>query len=243
MWAAGRIPMSFSHGDFTYDYLREVAVAADGSPRFPSVSWALHIDSTMAGRDGAKKPERESELHPFRVDACARFERLRREHGVRSYLAHNMTVTPANVDQVAEVVSVNATSGFRMFSFQPAAYVGNNRRCRRFRTVSDDQVGRGRGRRPIAPHADAVRRPARNRARGVFIGDRYVLETTTLTRPGRDLGTGLGAGCTSPGGPAVKVRRRWPGAPTRPDRDRLRDGSCDAGGLRDFRKGVRPSRS
>jgi len=30
------------------------------------------------------------------------FERLRREHGVRSVLAHNMTVTPRNVGEVSD---------------------------------------------------------------------------------------------------------------------------------------------
>jgi hypothetical protein len=133
----------------------------------------------MAGRDGAKKPRREAELHPFRVEACARFERLRREHGVRSYLAHNMTVTPGNVDQVAEVVAANAATGFRMFSFQPAAYVGDDHRWQDgFRAVTDDQVWgeveKGVGR--TLPYRVMQFGDLRcNRVTwGVFVGDRYV---------------------------------------------------------------------
>jgi hypothetical protein len=179
MWEAGRIPMSFSHGDFTYDHLRSVSVRPDGTPRFPSVSWALHIDSTMVGRRGAKKPRSEAELHPSRVEAIARFDRLRREHKIRSYVAHNMTVTPGNLDQVAEVVARSATLGFRMFSFQPAAYVGDDRRwADGFRSLSDDdvwaEVERGVGR--SLPYRVMQFGDLRcNRATwGAYVGDRYV---------------------------------------------------------------------
>lgn len=179
MWEAGRIPMSFSHGDFTYDYLREVAVRRDGHPRFSSMSWALHIDSTMAGRTGAKKPADEAELHPFRAEVCERFDRLRHEHTVRSYLAHSMTVTPGNVDEVADVVATCARMGFRMFSFQPAAYVGDERRWTTgFRTITDDKVWaeieRGVGR--SLPYRVMQFGDLRcNRATwGAFVADRYV---------------------------------------------------------------------
>lgn len=179
MWAAGRVPMSFSHGDFSYDYLRDVSVGADGRPRFPTVSWALHIDTTMAGRSGAKKPESEAVLHPFRAEACARFARLRLEHGVRSYVAHNMTVTAENLDEVADVVTTCASMGFRMFSFQPAAYVGNEQRwVDGFRSFSDDEVWaeveRGVGR--SLPFRIMQFGDLRcNRACwGAYVGDRYV---------------------------------------------------------------------
>ena len=39
------------------------------------------------------------------------FDDLRRRRGVGSYLAHNMTVTPENLDQVAEVVSEVSRDG------------------------------------------------------------------------------------------------------------------------------------
>ncbi len=47
---------------------------------------------------------------------------------MRFFLAHNMTVTPANLDQVADVVRDCHAMGFGMFSFQPAAFVGDDRR-------------------------------------------------------------------------------------------------------------------
>jgi hypothetical protein len=129
--------------------------------------------------EGARKPRSESELHPFRAEACARFDRLRRDHGVRSYVAHNMTVTPANLDEVAEVVAACGRLGFRMLSFQPAAHVGDHRRwADGFREIDDDavwaEVERGVGR--SLPFRVMQFGDLRcNRACwGAFVGDRYV---------------------------------------------------------------------
>ena len=70
------------------------------------------------------------------------FRDLRREHGVRSYLAHNMTVTPSNLDQIEHVVADVSAMGFSMLSFQPAAHVGDERRWTGgdYRTVGIDDV-------------------------------------------------------------------------------------------------------
>lgn len=136
-----RFPMSFTHGDFDYDYLRRLAVRPDGAPRFDVLSFAVHIDSTMRGRRGARQPVSEAELHDFRHAFRAMFDRLEREHGVRAHLAHNMTVTPANVGEVADVVRVCREAGYRMCSFQPAAFVGNQRRWDgEYRALTDDDV-------------------------------------------------------------------------------------------------------
>ncbi len=52
-----------------------------------------------------------------------------------------MTVTPRNLDQVADVVRAGLEMGFGMLSFQPAAYVGNPKRWREdFHAVSIDSV-------------------------------------------------------------------------------------------------------
>jgi hypothetical protein len=83
----------------------------------------------MFGRSGISRPSSEAELNPHRQRFADMFARLRREHGVRSFLAHNMTVTPANLHQIAAVVR-DAPVGFSMFSFQPAAFVGDERRWR-----------------------------------------------------------------------------------------------------------------
>jgi len=151
MRSFGRMPMSFSHGDFSEEYLHQVTLHPDGTPRHRDISWAVHIDTTMRGRSGAPKPQTEQELNPFRQQVCDMFERLRRDHGIRSYLAHNMTVTPGNLGQVAEMLADCKGMGFRMFSFQPAAYVGNEHRWEEgFREVTDDlvwaEIERGVGR-------------------------------------------------------------------------------------------------
>jgi hypothetical protein len=146
----GREPMSMTHGDFDYDYLRRLVLGPDGKPRFPRLSFAAHFDSLMRGRRGIPRPRAEVELNPYRQRFAAMFARLRREHGVRSYLAHNMTVTPANVDQLAGVIRDCHAMGYSMFSFQPAAFVGDDRRWREdYRTVTGDdvwaQIERGAG--------------------------------------------------------------------------------------------------
>lgn len=126
----GRDPMSFSHGDFDYDYLEKVAVDSDGHRRFRRLSFAVHIDTTMKGRRGMRRAPNEEALDPYRQKVAAMFQRLRREHGVSYYLAHNVTVTPANVDQIPGIIQRSHRLGFGMFSFQPAAYVGDERRWR-----------------------------------------------------------------------------------------------------------------
>jgi hypothetical protein len=138
----GRKPMSMSHGDFDYDYLRALVLGPDGEPRLPFVSFAGHFDSLMLGRRGIKRAPSERSLNPYRERFCQMFQRLERETGVRHYLAHNMTVTPANVGQVAGVVRDCKDMGFRMFSFQPAAYIGNPNRWKggEYRDVSSDAV-------------------------------------------------------------------------------------------------------
>ncbi len=137
----GREPMSMTHGDFDDDYLTAVVLGADGRPRLPRVSFAAHFDSLMRGRRGLPRPRSEVELAPYRQRFVDMFQRLRAEHGVPSYLAHNMTVTPANLGEVAETVRTTVPMGFDMLSFQPAAFVGDDRRWREnFREVTPDAV-------------------------------------------------------------------------------------------------------
>ena len=108
----GRKPMSMSHGDFDYDYLERMALAPDGSPRFSQLSFAGHFDSMMFGRRGARRVEDEAELNPHRRRFCEIFQRLEREHGVKHYLAHNMTVTPRNIGQVAGTLRRHALTAW-----------------------------------------------------------------------------------------------------------------------------------
>jgi hypothetical protein len=126
MRAHGREPMSMTHGDFDYAYLRDVATS--GGRPINRISFAAHIDMLMFGRRGIERPPDEEALNPYRRRFAAMFTRLRREHGVRYFLAHNMTVSPRNLDQIAAVVRECRHYGYGMFSFQPAAFVGDERR-------------------------------------------------------------------------------------------------------------------
>ena len=143
MRAHGREPMSFTHGDLDYDYLVRLVLGPDGRRRLRRVSFAAHFDSLMFGRRGIPRPPDEASLNPYRERFTQMFERLRREHGVRYFLAHNMTVTPANLGQVADVVRDCRGMGYGMFSFQPAAFIGDERRWHEpYRDVTGDQVWR-----------------------------------------------------------------------------------------------------
>src|SRR4051794_31792206 len=124
----GREPMSMSHGDFDYDYLERLALNKQGRPRLKRISFAGHFDMMMFGRRGIPRASSERELNPYRQRFVDMFRRLRVKHGVRFFLAHNMTVTPANLGQVADLVRDCRAMGFGMFSFQPAAFVGDDRR-------------------------------------------------------------------------------------------------------------------
>ena len=54
-----------------------------------------------------------------------------------------MTVTPANLDQVPELVRSCARQGWRMMSFQPAAFQGNSSRWKEsYRDIDADDVWR-----------------------------------------------------------------------------------------------------
>jgi hypothetical protein len=139
----GREPMSMSHGDFDYDYLERLALDKQGRPRLKRISFAGHFDMMMFGRRGIPRAGSERELNPYRQRFVDMFTRLRDKHGVRFFLAHNMTVTPANLGQVAELVRDCHAMGFGMFSFQPAAFVGDERRWHEnYEQVGMDEVWR-----------------------------------------------------------------------------------------------------
>ncbi|MEA2220111.1 MAG: hypothetical protein QOJ35_2737 [Solirubrobacteraceae bacterium] len=175
----GRKPMSMTHGDFDYDYLRALALdPRTGERRFDHLAFAGHFDSTMFGRRGIRRVALEAELNPHRERFCAMFRRLEREHGVTHYLAHNITVTPRNVDQIPQLVRDCRRMGFRMLSFQPAAFIGNAARWRDgYREISTDDVWRrveeGAGGR-LHHNAEQVGDARCNRtAHGLYRGERY----------------------------------------------------------------------
>jgi len=141
MRAVGREPMSMTHGDFDYDYLLDVVLDDDGKPAFTKVSFAAHFDSLMRGRRGAVRPRSEAELNPFREKFAQMFIDLKAQTGVQSYLAHNMTVTPTNLDEVEQVTRDVLRMPYDMMSFQPAAFIGDDRRWKEnFQEVTIDAV-------------------------------------------------------------------------------------------------------
>jgi hypothetical protein len=175
----GRKPMSMTHGDFDYAYLEALALdPRTRKPRFEHLAFAGHFDSMMFGRRGIKRARDEAELHPYRAAFCAMFERLEQEHGITHYLAHNMTVTPRNLEAIPDVLRATREMGFRMFSFQPAAHIGNAARWKeRYREYSTDEVWRrieqGAGAR-LHFRAEQVGDVRCNRtAHGLCVGDRY----------------------------------------------------------------------
>ena len=179
MRAHGRMPMSFTHGDISYDYLTSLAVNPDGSRRLDFLSFAAHFDMLMFGRKGIEKPTNEAELNQYRQRFCDLFTRLKAEHGVGSYLAHNMTVTPSNLDQVADVIRDAKAMGYRMMSFQPAAYVGNEARWKEtYREVTDEtvwaEIERGTGDRMPYKAIQFGDFRCNRIVWGMWVGDRYV---------------------------------------------------------------------
>lgn len=136
----GRIPMSFTHGEFDYDYLKRVATK-DGKKRFDRIDFAVHFDSGMKGRKGTENIKTETDLNPFRKRLVDMFEKVKREHGVQYYLAHNMTVTPDNLSGLSDALRDMKGMGFRLLSFQPAAKQGTEKRWVGSLRSSDDDDG------------------------------------------------------------------------------------------------------
>ncbi|MEJ7647444.1 MAG: hypothetical protein WKF57_00125 [Nakamurella sp.] len=137
----GREPMSMTHGDFDEEYLLALALGPDGTRRFDRLSFAAHFDMMMFGRRGIERPPDEASLNPYRRRFAEMFVRLRKQHGVRSFLAHNMTVTPTNIDQLSGVIRECRGYGYGLFSFQPAAFIGDDRRWHEdYRDHTDDAI-------------------------------------------------------------------------------------------------------
>lgn len=137
----GREPMSFTHGDVDDAYLDRLVCGPDGRRRLDRVSFAAHFDMFMYGRRGLPRPPDEASLDVYRQRFADQLRALRRRHGVRTFAAHNMTVTPANLDQVAHVVRSAGAMGYGLLSFQPAAFVGDERRWRQdYGDASGDAV-------------------------------------------------------------------------------------------------------
>jgi hypothetical protein len=243
-----------THGDVDEDYLRALALGTNGRRRLDRLSFAGHFDMTMYGRRGIPRPADEESLDPYRRAFTAKFARLRRQHGVRSFLAHNMTVTATNVDQIAGVVHRCHDAGFGLFSFQPAAFVGDERRWRDADgTLTSDavwaQMERGVGTRlPYRALQHGDERCNRT-TYGFYVGTRY--QPILDDRDRADLAVrdayqrhlagitfGLGSRLAL-GGKLLRVAARHPGVPVHFARWTVR--TAREVGIRNLlRHGVRP---
>ncbi|MGI8626766.1 MAG: hypothetical protein ACR2J5_09405 [Geodermatophilaceae bacterium] len=66
----GRVPMSFTHGDFDYDYLERIVLDAQRRPRLAKISFAAHFDITMRGRRCVPRPLTErTSIRPATISA------------------------------------------------------------------------------------------------------------------------------------------------------------------------------
>jgi hypothetical protein len=117
-----RLPVSLTHGDFDYEYLR--ALVEHGKGEIRRLAFSGHFDTTMVGRRGIKRAARETDLNPYRERFLEMFRRLERETGVECTVTHNCTVTNENFDQIPGLVRDLVRMGFGMMSFQPVAQLG-----------------------------------------------------------------------------------------------------------------------
>lgn len=145
----GRKPISMTHGDFDYEYLRRPAVAPDGRRRFDLLRVATHVDVLMLGQRSVPHPRAEADLDAERRRIVAMFDRLRAEYGVRSDLPHTWATPGAGARHRRP--DRGDRDGHRLCGHLPAA------RPRR----SDRRGVRGGG----ALHRRPARRPGRARAR------------------------------------------------------------------------------
>jgi len=121
-----RIPMSFTHGDFDDFYLHELL--KHGRGKIKHLSFGGHFDTTMIGRKGIKRVNYEKDLWPYRQAFQQKFEDIKKQYKVSYFLAHDMTVTSKNVEQIPEVIQQCRSLGFRLLAFQPEALIGNEKR-------------------------------------------------------------------------------------------------------------------
>lgn len=118
------IPMLMTHGD---SFRRRPGLldrlVIEGGLR----ELSIHIDTTQRGRTGDyKRATREHELNGLRAEFGDMLRAVRQRTGLNIRAATTMTVTPDNIDGIADVVRwlMENPDAFFMISFQPIAQVG-----------------------------------------------------------------------------------------------------------------------
>ncbi len=120
----GLVPMLMTHGE---TFRRKPGLLERLMLRGGLSEISLHVDTTMRGRrDGYAGARSESELDGLRAEFAHMIRSARRRTGRPLKAASTVTVTRANLSQVAGIVRwflANADA-FKMLSFQPLAQVG-----------------------------------------------------------------------------------------------------------------------
>ncbi|HEX8251749.1 MAG TPA: radical SAM protein [Thermoanaerobaculia bacterium] len=123
----GVVPMIMTHGDTLRRKPRLLErLIVDGF----LTEISIHIDITQRGRDGYRAPLSELELMPLRDEFAEMIRTARRRTGRRLRAAMTLTVTRANLPQIADVVrwTIANRDAFSLISFQPLAQVGRTRK-------------------------------------------------------------------------------------------------------------------
>jgi hypothetical protein len=123
----GVVPMVMTHGD---NLRRQPGLLERLMLEANLTEVSIHIDITQRGRDGYRSPKSELELTPLRDEFAAMIRNARRTTGRRLRAAMTMTITTANLPQVADVVrwTIANRDAFSLISFQPLAQVGRTRK-------------------------------------------------------------------------------------------------------------------
>lgn len=118
------IPMLMTHGD---SFRRRPGLLERLAAEGGLTEVSIHVDTTQRGRTGRWRTARtEAELNGLRAEFAEMLRAARAATGVNIRAATTMTVTPDNLEGVADVVRwlVANPGAFFMISFQPIAQVG-----------------------------------------------------------------------------------------------------------------------
>jgi Radical SAM superfamily len=123
----GVVPMVMTHGD---TLRRKPGLLERLIDQGLLTEISIHIDITQRGRDGYRAPASEVELMPLRDEFADMIRTARRRTGRRLRAAMTLTVTQANLPQIADVVrwTIVNRDAFSLISFQPMAHVGRTRK-------------------------------------------------------------------------------------------------------------------
>jgi hypothetical protein len=122
----GLDPMVMTNGQ---RFLQDPAYLPYLVERYGLEKVSFHVDSTQKGRPGWRPGMAESEVDPIRERLADLVRLTRRTSGKNLHAAHTVTLTPDNVESVADIVAwtLDNCDAIRLLSFLPVAEVGRTR--------------------------------------------------------------------------------------------------------------------